>query len=178
MLSPEQLRTALQELIAPHSRRATVVIEDRTGLLGQSLHAGLALEIGKRPWFIIAAGPLIEVRRQLWQNKPQHVALVVAPNASLAGLRDITSVAARVPAGAAHLLHALLRIQLPDDARLDPLVHALLQQPDRLAALQGKSITRPELPQAIVSVLLGEALPAGPIGAILAAIIRTTGILP
>ena len=180
MLEREQAQQVLRELIAPHATEArTLVIEDRTGLLEPAVGEGMPLTVAGQEWFTLPAGPLLAVRRRLWERQAPRVALVAPKGAPLQGLRDITSGAAHVPAGGAHLLRVLADVHLPDDTRLDPLVATLMKRPASLKPLQGRQITRANLPRAVVSALLGEDLLDPPSDAVaLARILRSEVSVP
>jgi len=188
MLNRDQVQRALREFIAPYAVRSrTLVIEDRTGLLGPALADGMELTVAGQGWFVLSAGSILHVRRRLWEQKPARVALVAPSAKPLAGLRDITTAATYVPAGGAHLLKVLADVHLPDDTRLDPLVSTLLERPAGtsttlsagLELLRGQETSRAGLPRAVVSALLGEDLLRVPSdAAALARILRSELAVP
>ncbi|HEY64522.1 MAG TPA: PglZ domain-containing protein [Caldilineae bacterium] len=180
MLTSEQVRRVLREQIAPYTLRArALVIEDRTGLLRPAVGDGMVLTVADQEWFVLSSGPILHIRRRLWEQRADRVALVVPPDAPLSGLRDLTSAAAYVPAGGAHVLKVLADVHLPDDTRLDPLAAILLERPAGLALLRSQEITRAALPRAVVSALLGEdLLQASSDAAALARILRSELSVP
>ncbi len=180
MLRREEAERVLRELIAPHAVGAkTLVVEDRTGLLRPAMGDGVEVRVAGQTWFAIAAGPLLGVRRRLWERQPQRVALIAPRDAPLSGLRDLTAAAPHVPAGGAHLLRVLTDVRLPDDTRLDPLTATLLEHPERLKPFQGRPISRANLPRAVLSALLGEDLLDLPSdAAALARILRSDASVP
>ena len=182
MMTPDQLRQVLCELLAPHAASSrTAVIEDRSGLLGPAVAEGLPMVVAGQAWFAVRAeaGRVLELRRVLWERQPARVALVVQTGTTLQGLRDLTRGAAFVPAGASALLHVLADLSLPDDSRLDPLAGCLLDQPSSLNILRAHPISRATLPCGIVAALLGEDLfEAASAPAALARLLHSTATVP
>jgi len=180
MLGREQAERVLRGLIAPHVAGArTLIVEDRTGLLGPAIGEGMELTVAGQAWFAIAAGPLLQVRRRLWEVQPHRMALLAPRDTSLPGLRDIIASATHVPAGGAHLLRVLANVHLPDDTRLDLLAATLLEHPAHLKPIQGRPISRANLPRAVVSALLGEDLLDTPSDAVaLARILHSDASVP
>lgn len=182
MMTPEQARQLLQELLAPHALGfTTAVIEDRTGLLGPAVAEGLLAVVAGQAWFAIRAeaGVALSVRRALWQRHPARVALIVQTGSSLPGLRDLTHGAAFIGAGASALLRVLAELSLPDDSRLDPLAGSLLEQTAGLDILRAHTISRAMLPCGIVAALLTEDLfqaPSAPL--VLARLLHSTTAIP
>jgi hypothetical protein len=151
-----------------------MVIEDRTGLLGPAVADGIELAVTGKVWIVLAARPILQVRCWLWEHQAARVALVAALAMPLSGLRDITSSAPNLPVGGAALLKTLAGLQLPDDSRLDLVAATLLEHPVGLNLLQGRTISRPNLPHAILSALLEEDLLQSPSdAAVLAHVLRS-----
>jgi len=146
----------LLEKLTKSVTEPVIEIQDKTGVLTHSFDIPQKLEFQAKEWTIIPYKSVIDLRKRLWESKPQRIILILPKNAKRTALADILASRHQkvLIADSASILNGLAGLDLPSDERLTLLLPHLMSKLELLKRYYKANLRQSDVPAFILSVLL------------------------